>query len=103
MPSQKYIGLCRHCGEIPVNRPRGMCWTCYYLPGVRDLYPSTSKYARKGFGNGNFDAPLPVPTAERPNTEQKVLVMMMRAALGQQLFHPADATVGEVSWTSSAS
>jgi hypothetical protein len=38
---------CRHCGRARVNRPRGLCWTCYHLPGVRDLYPSTSKFVSR--------------------------------------------------------
>lgn len=38
---------CRHCTARPVHRPRGLCWTCYYAPGVRDLYPVTSKYAKR--------------------------------------------------------
>lgn len=37
--------LCRHCKESSANRPKGLCWSCYYTPGVRKLYPSTSKYA----------------------------------------------------------
>lgn len=36
--------LCRHCHAEPVNRPRGLGWKCYYAPGVRDLYPVTSKF-----------------------------------------------------------
>ena len=28
---------CRHCGKSKVNRPRGLCWTCYYTPGLRML------------------------------------------------------------------
>ena len=38
--------VCRNCNRGPVNRPRGLCWSCYYTPGVRDQYPSTSKFAR---------------------------------------------------------
>ena len=45
------IAVCRHCSKSKVNRPRGLCWSCYYTPGVRDLYPSTSKFARRGVGN----------------------------------------------------
>ena len=30
---------CRHCHERKVCRPRGLCWRCYYAPGVRDQYP----------------------------------------------------------------
>lgn len=39
------VKLCRHCNCRKVNRPRGLCWHCYYTPGVRALYPSTNKYA----------------------------------------------------------
>ena len=39
--------LCRHCLRHKVSRPRGLCWTCYYKPGVRDLYPATGKFAPK--------------------------------------------------------
>ncbi len=38
---------CRHCRKSSVSRPRGLCWGCYYTPGVRDLYPITSKFARR--------------------------------------------------------
>lgn len=37
--------MCRHCGQRKANRPRGLCWRCYYAPGVKALYPSTSKHA----------------------------------------------------------
>lgn len=39
--------LCRHCAERRVNRPRGLCWVCFYTPGVRERYPVGSKYAPK--------------------------------------------------------
>lgn len=32
--------VCRHCGDRPPCRPRGLCARCYYLPGVRGLYES---------------------------------------------------------------
>lgn len=38
---------CRHCQRKKPNRPRGLCYSCYYLPGVRDQYPSTSKFSPK--------------------------------------------------------
>lgn len=38
---------CRHCGHALVTRPLGLCWRCYYVPGVRERYPSTSKYAKR--------------------------------------------------------
>lgn len=42
-----YAMKCRHCGRDKVNRPRGLCWTCYYTPGVRAMFPVTSKYGEK--------------------------------------------------------
>ena len=86
--------LCRHCHESTVSRPRGLCWSCYYAPGVRDLYPSTSKYGRRGVGNFNGNAPLPAfPTATLPGTPEKLAVLEERARLRQCLWHPQDAAV----------
>lgn len=89
--------LCRHCLKTKSNRPRGLCWSCYYTPGVRDLYPSTSKFAHRGVGNFNGNTPLPErPTVELPGSEAKVLVLMERAAKRQSLFHPQDVTLAGV-------
>lgn len=30
--------VCRHCKRAPINRPGGLCWGCFYTPGVRGLY-----------------------------------------------------------------
>lgn len=83
--------MCRHCQKVKSNRPRGLCWSCYYSPGVRDLYPSTSKFARRGVGNNNKGAELPEPTDALPGTPEKVVVLEERARLGQCLWHPLDA------------
>jgi hypothetical protein len=84
--------LCRHCRRKKVNRPRGLCWPCYYTPGVREKYPSTSKYARRGVCD--FDdrpAVAARPTEAAPGTPGKVAEMEDRARLGQSLWHPLDA------------
>ncbi len=83
--------LCRHCQKVKSNRPRGLCWSCYYTPGVRDLYPSTSKFARRGVADFNGRARLPEPTDALPGTPEKVRVLEERARLGQALWHPLDA------------
>ncbi len=84
--------LCRHCQRSQVNRPRGLCWSCYYTPGVRDLFPSTSKFARRGVGSGNVPFVLPeVPTQAPPGSAEKVAILEERARLQQSLWHPADA------------
>jgi hypothetical protein len=84
--------ICRHCTKSKVNRPRGLCWSCYYTPGVKELYPSTSKYARRGVGNFTGSAPLPAaPTTAAPGTPEKLAVLEQRAKMKQAIFHPADA------------
>jgi hypothetical protein len=84
--------LCRNCQKVNSNRPRGLCWSCYYTPGVRDRYPSTSKFGRRGVGNVNNRAKLPpCPTHAFPGTPEKVAVLKERALLGVSLWHPLDA------------
>jgi hypothetical protein len=84
--------LCRHCGRFRVNRPRGLCWSCYYKPGLRDCYPSTSKFARRGVGNSCERVLMPpFPTTALPGTPEKVAVLEQRAQMHQALWHPADA------------
>jgi hypothetical protein len=85
---------CRHCGHPRVNRPRGLCWSCYYTPGLRDLYPSTSKFASRGFGDFNGRVALPPePTSALPGTPEKIAILQQRALHRQCLWHPLDAPV----------
>ena len=85
---------CQHCGRARVTRPRGLCWNCYYAPGVRDLYPVTSKYGRRGPGNRYQRArPATHPTNALPGSLEKILVLTQRAELGQDLWHDDDATM----------
>jgi hypothetical protein len=89
--------ICRHCQKSKVNRPRGLCWSCYYRPGVREQYPSTSKYARRGEGNFCGTAPLPTcATTAPPGSEEKIAVLAERARLKQSLWHPDDPTLDTV-------
>jgi hypothetical protein len=84
---------CRHCHQAAVSRPRKLCWSCYYAPGVREQYPSTSKYGRRGPGNFYGMAPLPpFPTQALPGTPEKIALLTQRALARQELFHPDDAT-----------
>ena len=84
--------MCKHCARSKVNRPRGLCWSCYYTPGVREQYPSTSKFARRG--HGVFQGPVPLPpepTVAAPGTPEKMAVLEMRAKFKMSLWHPQDA------------
>jgi hypothetical protein len=84
--------ICRHCGRVPSSRPRGLCWKCYYTPGVRDLYPSTSKFAQHGLADFYGVASLPSePTRALPGSAEKVAILMERALQRQALWHPGDA------------
>jgi hypothetical protein len=84
--------FCRHCQKTRSNRPRGLCWACYYTPGVREQYPSTSKFARRGVEDCNGILALPPePTVAPPGSPEKVAILELRARLHQSLWHPADA------------
>jgi hypothetical protein len=59
---------------------------------VREKYPSTSKYARRGVSDFNGGTVTAVqPTAAAPGTPEKVAVLEERARLGLSLWHPFDA------------
>jgi hypothetical protein len=86
--------MCRHCQKVKSNRPRGLCWSCYYTPGIREQYPSTSKFARRGVHDFNGRAALPpLPTNALPGTPEKLAVLEERARLRQSLWHPDDAVM----------
>ena len=88
--------ICQHCGCGRATRPRHLCWSCYYRPGVRDLYPANSKFGRRGPGAYRRTArPAGFPTGATPGSLEKILVMSQRAELGQGLWHPDDATFEE--------
>jgi hypothetical protein len=84
--------ICRHCNKSRSNRPRGLCWSCYYTTGVREMYPSTSKFARRGVGDFNGRTSMAAqPTSALPGSPEKVDVLCERARLGLSLWHPHDA------------
>ena len=84
--------MCRHCQRVKSNRPRGLCWSCYYSPGVREKYPSTSKFARRGVSDFNGQTSLAArPTSAPPGSAEKVAILEERARLGLSLWHPHDA------------
>ena len=85
--------VCRHCGQGRVTRPRGLCWDCYYTPGVRELYPIQSKFHRRSKNSGMRRAKTATcPTNALPGSLEKIRVLTLRAELGQELWHHDDAT-----------
>lgn len=87
---------CRHCRRPKVNRPRGLCWSCYCRPGVRGLYPSASKFARRGVPDGHGPRPRPEPTRALAGSAEKLAELERRAAAGQELFVPGEPQQGVV-------
>src|SRR5438309_545760 len=86
--------LCKHCGACRANRPRGLCWTCYNVPEVRDSYGPLSKFGRRNSEDFNGAAPLPeMPTKAPPGSPEKVAILEQRAKLRQELWHPLDAAL----------
>jgi len=80
--------LCKCCGVRYSNRPRGLCWACYYRPGSMESYPSTSIYARRGIGHSGV---RPAEhTLECPGSEAKIQVMIDRVARGEDANHDGD-------------
>lgn len=83
---------CRHCRERLVNRSRGLCWACFYTPGVKELYPPTSVYANRGVGNENATSRPPAePCLNPPGSEGRIETLTARAKRGEGLFHEGDA------------
>ena len=79
---------CSSCGKV-LKRHTGLCWYCRV---------EQAKEARDGCDKvDDFDGceadPPAFPTPYHPGTEGKVLVMEVRAFLGQELFHPMDGLV----------
>lgn len=88
--------ICRHCEKCGVNRPRGLCWSCYYKPEIKALYGAGSlsakaaMYARIGVGL-SYEGEPTEPTDALPGTEEKIVILASRAEKGLGLHHPKDA------------
>jgi hypothetical protein len=84
--------ICQHCRRNKANRPRGLCWACFYTPGVRERYGwrGVGGSSQRGLGLTNAEPPpCPVPTPVPPGPG-KVAVLAARAEAGVGLFHPDD-------------
>jgi hypothetical protein len=92
-PPRRFSGKpCRHCKASHVTRPKQLCWTCYYTPGVRHPYPSAARPSGHGVTRPHDARPLPAhPTTALPGSPEKVAILEQRAALGAALWHPLDS------------
>jgi len=80
--------LCRHCHLTRVSRPRGLCWSCFYSPGVRERYPPA-----RCFEPSRRRRPADAPTQALPGSLEKIRILAERWASNQELFHPEDVTL----------
>lgn len=86
---REHVG-CRHCGRTRTgNRPRGLCWTCYYTPTVRSQYPVDPKRVPSNDGYSNSEQP-PEPSKLRPRSAEKIAYLRERAEQGLGLFHSSE-------------
>jgi hypothetical protein len=89
--------LCAQCGVYPGTRAYGLCWRCYYTPGVRRAHQILTRGKRGSYPREDqvgVVAPtlLPsTPTEALPGTREKVDEMARRARQGLSLWHPLDA------------
>lgn len=93
--------LCLHCGQHPPKTFRGLCWSCSQRPEVRDLFPSSSRFAARRNDNPALDlqcyrpAPCVEPTSAPPGSAKKVEALAARLEAGVALFHSEDATFAD--------
>lgn len=103
-PARPERAECRHCKKLrPVHR-RKLCHGCYEQPAIRKLYPRSSRSPHAhlgGFPDRPAGVPRPLPprpTGAEPGSPEKVAVLIARAAAGQALWHPGDATRSAADW-----
>lgn len=103
--------ICQHCKKFSANRPRRLCWACYYNNSIRERYaPETTNGVVAGLSNllgmSEIDANtlreenrqrvgrLPDSfTNAPPGSPEKKMILAMRARLKQSLHHPLDLKV----------
>lgn len=78
---------CRHCRRFRTSRPRGLCYRCFYTPGVRDLYPPVRHRGPPSETHRRLPA---TPCLYPPGSPEKIAAMAARLAAGEHLHHPQD-------------
>ncbi len=100
---------CRHCKRRKASPGRrGLCYSHYFNPAIRQLYPSThpkAGAASRGVDGDGMGLRLPAkPTHTEPGTEERIRVLAARESAKVALFHPDDTSLGTldgraVPWT----
>lgn len=89
------IARCRHCGRRDPTRPRGLCFSCYTTPAVRDLYRVSERCEHGQPADFQGSAPEPMPTEHLPGSPEKVTELERRAMAGESLWSRKDGTRDE--------
>jgi hypothetical protein len=78
---------CIICDRRSSTLRRGLCRHCYPNHG-----PRRGEHWTRELGSNYIKRPLPQPTNALPGTKAKMTVLAERLRLGQELWHPLDAT-----------
>ena len=82
---------CIHCRKRLVSRARELCAVCYRSRKIRRSYPPTPRQDPSGY---DYTTRVPCePTDAWPGTNEKLAVLMRRAANGEHLFHADDPRI----------
>jgi len=101
-PPPRVRGTCLSCRRLRCIAARGLCKTCHRRPDIRNAFkplrPVGADRKRPVVPPGGWPGPaiplasvLGPPTSAEPGSPEKVLVLELRALLGQYLWHPLDA------------
>lgn len=85
--------ICVYCNRRKANRPRQLCWSCYYTPGVRESSQMIRSDSTRRPPTADYNGPSKLPvdsTQATPGSEEKIAVMEERALRGESLWHPDD-------------
>jgi hypothetical protein len=75
---------------------RGLCWSCYWTPGIREQFPSLSKFSQWCNEPTPVRSLVPVePTLALPGSAEKIAVLTARFGQQQTLWHECDAVHSE--------
>lgn len=78
---------CVHCQQKHANRPRGLCWTCYYSDGVRDEHEK----AFEAFVDEVVPSAPTLPIIFPRLSDEWYEAMYGRVVRRETLWHPGDA------------
>ena len=92
------IPACRYCERKRPLRHRGLCAVCFGDDAILALFPFVAPNEILPGGQQDFHGsarPSSASTATNPGTIDKILVMMERVRLGQELHHADDVRLGD--------